>query len=53
MLVLPGTDEAVAARVVRASDGLLGLVFRQEAASLARVDQALDHIARATTARAA
>ena len=52
-LVLPGTDEAVAARVVRAYDGLLGLVFRQEAASLARVDRAIDHIARAPAARAA
>jgi methyl-accepting chemotaxis protein len=53
MLVLPGTNEPVAARVVRAYDGLLGLVFRQEAESLARVDQAIDHITRAPAAHAA
>ena len=52
-LVLPGTDGAVAARVVRAADGLLALVFRQEAASLERVDRALDHIARAAAGQAA
>jgi hypothetical protein len=52
-VVLPGTDEAVVARVVRAGDGLLGLVFRQEAASLAHVDRAIDHITRVPAARAA
>jgi methyl-accepting chemotaxis protein len=52
-LTLPGTDDAVAARVVRAGDGLLGLVFRQEAASLAKVDRAIDHIARVPEPRAA
>jgi hypothetical protein len=35
----------VAARVVHAEGDSLALVFRQEAASLARVDSALDHIA--------
>ena len=52
-LLLPGTDDAVAARVVRANGGLLGLVFRQEAASLAQVDRAIDHIARVPEPRAA
>jgi hypothetical protein len=49
-LLLPDTDAEVAARVVRATDGLLGLVFLQEAATLAQVDRALDHVARAPTA---
>jgi len=52
-LLLPGTDGEVAARVVRANDGVLGLVFLQEAATLAQVDRALDHVARAPAALAA
>ena len=44
-ILLPGANEPVAARVVHAEGGSLALVFRQEAASLARVDSALDHIA--------
>ena len=44
MVLLPGTEPAVAARVIRASDGNVGLAFRQDAATLALVDQALRHI---------
>ena len=43
-IVLPGTDRALAARMVRATGGLIGLAFRQDAASLALVDAALRHI---------
>jgi hypothetical protein len=43
-LVLPGTGEAIAARVVRTAPRLLGLTFRQEAAILALVDRSLRHI---------
>ena len=52
-ILLPGTGEPVAARVVHAGDGALALVFRQEAALLARVDGALDHIAGAPAVLAA
>lgn len=41
---LPGTDGAVGARIVRCEHGVLGLAFRQDAALLACVDQALAHI---------
>ncbi len=52
-LVLPGADEEVPARVLRADDGLVRLVVHQDAASLALVDRALDHIATAVSASAA
>lgn len=41
-VVLPGTDDAIAARAVRSGAGGLALVFRQDAAHMARVDQVLD-----------
>jgi len=40
-VVLPGTDRAAAARVIRTGRGQLALAFRQDAATLALVDQAL------------
>jgi methyl-accepting chemotaxis protein len=43
-VVLPGTETAAAARVIRAAGGHLGLAFRQDAATLALVDQALRHV---------
>ena len=43
---LPGTDEAVVARMVRSTGGALALTFRQDAAMLRRVDAALEHIGR-------
>ena len=43
-LVLPGSEGAVSARVVRMEGSWMGLVFQQEAAALTRVDQALDYI---------
>jgi methyl-accepting chemotaxis protein len=43
---LPGTDEAVVARMVRSRDGCLALTFRQDAAVLRRVDAVLAHIDR-------
>ena len=52
-LLLPGTDGKVSARVIRTGDSRMALVFQQEAATLARVDQALDHIARAPVTLAA
>jgi methyl-accepting chemotaxis protein len=52
-IVLPGTDGAVAARVVRTDGQLLALAFRQEANMLARIDSALDHIGGKGDARAA
>ena len=53
MMVLPGTEQAVAGRVIRAAEGSLGLAFRQDAETLAAVDQALRHIAAAATRVAA
>ena len=44
-VVLPGTNAAVAARVVRAGGGVIALAFRQERAMLTRIDAALAHIA--------
>jgi hypothetical protein len=38
---LPGMDGAVGARVVRADTSGLGLVFRQDTESLARIDRVL------------
>jgi hypothetical protein len=49
---LPGTGAAVIARAVRWRDGALALAFRQDEATLQRLDQALERIA-ATKARAA
>ena len=43
-VVLPGTDAAATARVVRVVNGVLGLAFRQETATLKLVDQALRFI---------
>ena len=43
-VVLPGTEAAAATRVIRAGGGQLALAFRQDAATLALVDQALRHI---------
>ncbi len=52
-VVLPGTDHALAARMVRASGGLIGLAFRQDAATLALVDAAVRHIGTRQLAAAA
>jgi methyl-accepting chemotaxis protein len=41
---LPGADGSVGARTVRSARGELALAFRQDAAVLQRVDQALTHI---------
>ncbi|HEY1933789.1 MAG TPA: methyl-accepting chemotaxis protein [Acetobacteraceae bacterium] len=41
---LPGASGAVAARIVRSARGMLALTFRQDAAMLRCVDQALAHI---------
>jgi methyl-accepting chemotaxis protein len=38
---LPGVDQPVLARIVRLESGVLGLAFRQNEATLLRVDQAL------------
>jgi methyl-accepting chemotaxis protein len=43
-LRLPGVDALVAARVVRSSDGMLALAFRQNDEVLAQVDQAMECI---------
>jgi methyl-accepting chemotaxis protein len=43
---LPGGDDAVVARMVRNTGGVLALTFRQDAAMLRRVDAALEHIGR-------
>jgi methyl-accepting chemotaxis protein len=43
-VVLPGTGEAIAARVVRTAPRRLGLTFPQDAATLALVDASLLHI---------
>ena len=44
-VALPGAAQPVGARVVRGEGGLLALAFRQDAAMVRQVDQALDHIA--------
>ena len=44
-LQLPGVDDTIDARVVRAGKGALALSFRQNDAVMRRVDQALAHIA--------
>jgi methyl-accepting chemotaxis protein len=43
-VVLPGIEAALSARVIRAGGGNLGLAFRQDAATLALVDQTLRHV---------
>jgi methyl-accepting chemotaxis protein len=43
-IMLPGADGTATARVARSERGQLGLTFRQDAATLARVDLALRHI---------
>jgi methyl-accepting chemotaxis protein len=53
MAVLPGTETAVATRVVRAGGGHLALAFLQDATTLALVDQALRHIGQSATRAAA
>jgi len=50
MLTLPGSNQTEVARAIRAADGLPMLEFARDAATLARVDPALDHIARAGSA---
>ncbi len=52
-IMLPGADGLLSGRVVQADGGTIELVFRQEPASLTRVDQALDHIAGVPSVRAA
>jgi methyl-accepting chemotaxis protein len=52
-IVLPGTDAAVTARMVRAANGVLGLAFRQDAETLAQVDRAVRRIGEQTAAKAA
>jgi hypothetical protein len=43
-VVLPGTETAVSARVIRAAGGQLGLAFRQDVTTLTLVDQGLRYI---------
>ena len=50
---LPGADGAVGARIVRSERGMLALAFRQDAALLPRVNQALAHIGALGTKAAA
>jgi len=52
-VLLPGIEAAVSARVIRAGGGTLGLAFRQDAATLALVDQSLQYVTRAVTRAAA
>jgi methyl-accepting chemotaxis protein len=52
-ITLPGGGGTVGARVARCEAGMLALAFRQDAASLARLDAALDAITGRNTARAA
>jgi methyl-accepting chemotaxis protein len=52
-IVLPGTDRAVTARMVRVADGLVGLTFRHDPATLALVGAALKHISTEHLATAA
>jgi methyl-accepting chemotaxis protein len=51
-LTLPGTDGAVGARVVWSRNGVLALAFRQDAATLRQVDQALASVSRTLPAAA-
>ncbi len=53
MVTLPGSNTAIAARVIRAGGGHLGLAFRQDVATLALVDEALRHIGSPETRAAA
>ena len=43
---LPGVDGSVPARVTRAGDGILALMFDQDATALARIDQILSALTR-------
>ena len=43
-VMLPGEAAPVAARVVRADDGMLAVSFRQDAETLARVEQVIDRL---------
>jgi methyl-accepting chemotaxis protein len=52
-MILPGHGPAVTCRVARAGTGTLSLTFRQDAATMIRVDQAMDVIAKAAVRRAA
>ena len=52
-LELPGGGEAVAARIVRGEGGMLALAFRQDPATLQRIDAALERIAAQEGYRAA
>ena len=50
---LPGVMDAVAGRVARTGRGVIAVAFRQDNATLAQVDHALDAIARPGASRAA
>lgn len=52
-VTLPGRGPAVTGRVSRTGSGTVGLSFRQDAATMSRVDQAMDAIAQAGVRRAA
>jgi methyl-accepting chemotaxis protein len=43
-VMLPGEAEPVAARVVRAGDGVLAVSFRQDAETLARIERVIDRL---------
>ena len=45
-VVLPGANQALTARTVRFANGLIGLAFRQDAATLASADAAMQQIGR-------
>ena len=45
-VVMRGTNEALLARVARVEHGVMALAFRQDRASLARIDQVMDLMAR-------
>jgi methyl-accepting chemotaxis protein len=47
-LILPGLGQDVTGRVARAGSGVVGLSFRQDVATMTRVDRAMDAIAQTT-----
>ena len=52
-VTLPGVAGVIAARVARCDGTFIGLAFKQDAATLARIDTALRHIEKEPSARAA